>query len=126
MCSFKVVRIIGYCFGIIEFELEALNLQKWSFWCPKTILSNFMSIESRPCFAFRMGMPRPAPFDSFCSISWVESRGFALEMPRHLPQKMQFWLVFGILKLCLMWGWTRDLVNWILRLRLLLIEYWIN
>ena len=123
MCSFKVVRIIGYCFGIIEFELEALNLQKWSFWCPKTILFNSVCSMPRPCFAFRMGMPRPAPFDSLCLISCVESRGSAFEMPRHLPQEMQFWLVFGILKSCLMWGWSRDFVKWILSLGLISFEF---
>ena len=107
----------------MEIVLEALNLQKWSFWCPKTILFNSVCSMSRPCFAFRMGMPRPAPFDSLCLISCVESRGSAFEMSRHLPQEMQFWLVFGILKSCLMWGWTRDLVKWILRFRLLLFIY---
>ena len=68
-------------------------------------------------------MPRPAPFDSLCLISCVESRGFAFEMPRQLPQEMQFWLVFVILKSCLIWGWSRDFVKWILSLGLISFEF---
>ena len=121
--GFKLLELLVFVLGSWDLIWVSLMVQKWSFWCPETILFNSVCSMPRPCFAFRMGMPRPAPFDSLCLISCVESRGSAFGMSRHLPQEMQVWLVFGILKSCLMWGWSWDFVKWILSLELISFEF---
>ena len=95
MC-FKLLNVLVVVLGSLENQIGALDCVKMEFlgvflgsagpcrgplalnW-PKTILYKSMSTMPRPCFAFRMGMPRPL-FQHLQQIAFLES----------------FWLCFGL------------------------------
>ena len=94
----------GNRFGSFEFA-------KMEFLVPRIVSVQFCVYHVATWFCLQNGHAAAPPFDSLCLISCVESRDSAFEMPRHLPLEMQFWLVFGILKSCLMWGSSETLLN---------------